>query len=52
MQCFKVTDKLLRGLDAGENDVFIVNFAAPDMVAHTGNLETLHFRMSFMSGIF
>lgn len=39
MQCFKVTDKLLRGLEAGENDVFIVNLAAPDMVAHTGNLE-------------
>lgn len=39
MACFKVTDKLLRGLEAGENDVFIVNLAAPDMVAHTGNLE-------------
>ena len=38
-QTFKVTDKLLRGLEAGENDVFIVNLAAPDMVAHTGNLE-------------
>jgi 2,3-bisphosphoglycerate-independent phosphoglycerate mutase len=39
MSSFKVTDKLLRGLEAGENDVFIVNIAAPDMVAHTGNLE-------------
>ena len=39
MGCFKVTDKLLRGLEAGENDVFIINLAAPDMVAHTGNLE-------------
>ncbi len=38
-QSFKVTDKLLRGLEARENDVFIVNLAAPDMVAHTGNLE-------------
>ncbi|MDQ3043384.1 MAG: 2,3-bisphosphoglycerate-independent phosphoglycerate mutase [Acidobacteriota bacterium] len=37
--CFKVTDKLLRGLEAGENDVFITNLAAPDLVAHTGNLE-------------
>jgi 2,3-bisphosphoglycerate-independent phosphoglycerate mutase len=36
---FKVTDKLLRGLEAGENDVFIANLAAPDLVAHTGNLE-------------
>ncbi|HSK74145.1 MAG TPA: 2,3-bisphosphoglycerate-independent phosphoglycerate mutase [Pyrinomonadaceae bacterium] len=39
MSCFKVTDKLLRGLEAGENDVFIVNLAAADLVAHTGNLE-------------
>ena len=39
MACFKVTDKFLRGLEAGENDVFIVNLAAPDVVAHTGNLE-------------
>ena len=37
--CFKVTDKFLRGLEAGENDVFIANLAAPDLVAHTGNLE-------------
>lgn len=37
--CFKVTDRLLRGLEAGENDVFIANLAAPDLVAHTGNLE-------------
>ncbi|HXG85971.1 MAG TPA: 2,3-bisphosphoglycerate-independent phosphoglycerate mutase [Pyrinomonadaceae bacterium] len=39
MSCFKVTDKLLRGLEAGENDVFVVNLAASDMVARTGNLE-------------
>ncbi|MDQ6787017.1 MAG: 2,3-bisphosphoglycerate-independent phosphoglycerate mutase [Acidobacteriota bacterium] len=39
MRCFKVTDKLLRGLEAAENEVFIVNLAAADMVAHTGNLE-------------
>ena len=36
---FKITDKLLRGLEAGENDVFIINLASADMVAHTGNLE-------------
>ena len=39
MGCFKVTDKLLRGLEAGENDVFIVNLAAADILAHTGNLD-------------
>jgi 2,3-bisphosphoglycerate-independent phosphoglycerate mutase len=39
MGCFKVTDKLLRGLEAGENDVFIVNLAAADLVAHSGNIN-------------
>lgn len=39
LACFKVTDKLLRSLEAGENDVFIVNLAASDLVANTGNLE-------------
>ncbi len=39
LSCFKVTDKFLRSLEADENDVFIVNLAASDMVAHTGNLE-------------
>lgn len=39
MSCFKVTDKFLRSLEADENDVFVVNLAASDMVAHSGNLE-------------
>jgi 2,3-bisphosphoglycerate-independent phosphoglycerate mutase len=39
MGCFKVTDKLLRGLEAGENDVFIVNLGAPDVIAHSGDLQ-------------
>ncbi|MCY7377695.1 MAG: 2,3-bisphosphoglycerate-independent phosphoglycerate mutase [Pyrinomonadaceae bacterium] len=39
MSVFKVTDKVLRGLEAGENDVFIVNLAAADIVGSTGNLE-------------
>ena len=36
---FKVTDKLLRGLEEGENEVFVVNLAAADIVAHTGSLQ-------------
>lgn len=39
LNCFKVTDALLRSLDEGANDVFIVNIAAPDAVAHSGSLE-------------
>ena len=38
MSAFKVTDKVLRAIEEGETDVFIVNFANPDMVGHTGNL--------------
>jgi 2,3-bisphosphoglycerate-independent phosphoglycerate mutase len=48
MSCFKVTDKLLRALDADENDVFIVNLAAADMVAHSGNLEKTIESVQFM----
>lgn len=36
---FKIADKFLRSLEAGENDVFIVNLGATDLVANTGNLE-------------
>jgi 2,3-bisphosphoglycerate-independent phosphoglycerate mutase len=39
MSAFKVTDKVLRGIEAGESDVFIINFANPDMVGHTGKLD-------------
>ena len=39
MSAFKVTDKLLRAIEARETEVFIVNFANPDMVGHTGILE-------------
>ncbi len=39
MSSYKITDKLLRGIEAGENDVFILNFPAADTLAQTGNLE-------------
>ena len=39
MSAFKVTDKVLRGVDEGETDVFVINFANPDMVGHTGRLD-------------
>lgn len=48
MSCFKVTDKLLRALEADENDVFVVNLAAADMVAHSGNLEKTIESVQFM----
>lgn len=39
MSAFKVTDKVLRGIGKRETDIFIVNFANPDMVGHTGKLD-------------
>jgi len=39
MSAFKITDKLLRAIEERETDVFIVNFANPDMVGHTGMLD-------------
>jgi 2,3-bisphosphoglycerate-independent phosphoglycerate mutase len=39
MSAFKVTDNVLRGVAARETDVFIINFANPDMVGHTGKLD-------------
>jgi 2,3-bisphosphoglycerate-independent phosphoglycerate mutase len=39
MSAFKVTDKVLRGIDEGETDAFVINFANPDMVGHTGKLD-------------
>ena len=39
MSAFKVTDRVLRGIEEGKTNVFIVNFANPDMVGHTGKLN-------------
>jgi 2,3-bisphosphoglycerate-independent phosphoglycerate mutase len=34
-----ITEKLLEKLDAGKTDVFVVNFAAADLAAHSGNWQ-------------
>jgi 2,3-bisphosphoglycerate-independent phosphoglycerate mutase len=39
MSAFKLTDKILRAIEENETDVFIINYANPDMVGHTGNLQ-------------
>ncbi len=39
MSAFQITNNVLRILDEGQTDVFIVNFANPDMVGHTGKLD-------------
>ena len=38
MSAPEVSDKLKAAIDADEADVYVVNFANPDMVGHTGNL--------------
>ena len=39
MSAFGVTDQVLVGIDEGNTDVFVINFANPDMVGHTGKLD-------------
>jgi 2,3-bisphosphoglycerate-independent phosphoglycerate mutase len=39
MSAFKLTDKILRAIEERESDVFIINYANPDMVGHTGKLK-------------
>ncbi|HEY9282699.1 MAG TPA: 2,3-bisphosphoglycerate-independent phosphoglycerate mutase [Pyrinomonadaceae bacterium] len=39
MSAYKLTDKILRAIEEGETDAFIINYANPDMVGHTGDLS-------------
>ncbi len=39
MSSAAVTDEVLKGLNNGKYDLIVVNFANPDMVGHTGNIE-------------
>ena len=38
MSAYKLTDQILRAIEEGETDAFIINYANPDMVGHTGDL--------------
>lgn len=39
MSAFKVTKELLSAIEESQTDLFVINFANPDMVGHTGKLE-------------
>jgi 2,3-bisphosphoglycerate-independent phosphoglycerate mutase len=39
MSAYQVADKIVSEIERGNYDVIIANFANPDMVGHTGNLE-------------
>jgi 2,3-bisphosphoglycerate-independent phosphoglycerate mutase len=37
MSSYELTDKIIENINEKEYDLIVVNYAAPDMVAHTGN---------------
>ncbi|MGE5543379.1 MAG: 2,3-bisphosphoglycerate-independent phosphoglycerate mutase, partial [Bacillota bacterium] len=39
MSAFKVTERVIKEIEKGIYDVVIMNYANPDMVGHTGNME-------------
>ncbi len=39
MSAYEVTDKVLESIEKEQYDAIILNYANPDMVGHTGNLE-------------
>ncbi|MEK7615498.1 MAG: 2,3-bisphosphoglycerate-independent phosphoglycerate mutase [Patescibacteria group bacterium] len=39
MSAREITDRVLKEMRANETDFFVINFANPDMVGHTGNLD-------------
>lgn len=39
MSAYKLTDRVLKEIKTDNYDVIIMNYANPDMVSHTGNLE-------------
>ena len=39
MSAPKVCENVVNGIDSGKYDLIVVNFANPDMVGHTGNLD-------------
>ena len=41
MSAGEVTDRLVERIGDGQTDLIVVNFANPDMVGHTGNIEAV-----------
>lgn len=48
MKAKEVTDKILESLKKNEYDYIIVNYANPDMVGHTGNIQASIQAMEFL----
>jgi len=41
MQTKKITDAVIKRLHAGEDDLIVINYPNPDMLAHAGNREAI-----------
>lgn len=39
MSSYEITDRVLKAIQSNNYDAIIINYAAPDMVAHTGDFE-------------
>ncbi len=48
MNAGEVTDRLLHAMGSEDYDLMVVNYANPDMVGHTGNLDAAVQMMEFM----
>jgi len=41
MSAYKITQKVLAELNLGRQDFYVINFANPDLVGHTGNFKAI-----------
>ncbi len=48
MSAFKIKDIVLKELSANKYDFIVINFANPDMIAHTGNLQATISALEFV----
>lgn len=39
MSALEITDNVIDAINSGKYDLIVLNYANPDMVGHTGNLE-------------
>lgn len=51
MSAFKVTEKVLEAIDEDKYDLYILNFANPDMVGHTGVFEAAVKAIEVLDGL-
>ena len=50
MSAGEVTDKVIEAINSRKYDAIILNYANPDMVGHTGNIEATEKALEFLDG--